>query len=165
MNMENSFNNILFLTSFCCMAIDGDIAKEELKQLQSFAEEDKLFGEINVEEEYSKCLNVLKQIGADFVKSYLEAIEQIDFSDNEKYQLLEVAVKTIYADEKIEYNEIKFFKSLCNRLNLSKESIIENVANVEEYWLEDDLASNAANFDFLHDVNFSQIESNLSAAN
>ena len=60
---------------------------------------------------------------------------------------------------------IKFFKSLCNRLNLSKESIIENVANVEEYWLEDDLASNAANFDFLHDVNFSQIESNLSAAN
>ena len=163
--MENSFNNILFLTSFCCMAIDGDIAEEELKQLQSFAEEDKLFGEINVEEEYSKCLNVLKQIGADFVKSYLEAIEQIDFSDNEKYQLLEVAVKTIYADKKIEYNEIKFFKSLCNRLNLSKESIIENVANVEEYWLEDDLASNAANFDFLHDVNFSQIESNLSAAN
>lgn len=163
--MENSFNNILFLTSFCFMAIDGDIAKEEIKQLQSFAEEDKLFGEINVEEEYSKCLNVLKRIGADFVKSYLEAIEQIDFSDNEKYQLLEVAVKTIYADEKIEYNEIKFFKSLCNRLNLSKESIIENVVNVEEYWLEDDLASNASNFDFLHDVNFSQIESNLSTAN
>ncbi|MCE9105957.1 tellurite resistance TerB family protein [Bacteroides pyogenes] len=163
--MENSFNNILFLTSFCCMVIDGDIAKEELKQLQSFAEEDKLFGEINVEEEFSKCLNVLKQIGTNFVKSYLEAIEQINFSDNEKYQILEVAVKTIYADEKIEYNEIKFFKSLCNHLNLSKESIIENVANVEEYWLEDDLASNTANFDFLHDVNFSQIESNLSAAN
>ena len=62
--MDNSFNNILFLTSFCFMAIDGDIAKEEIKQLQLFAEEDKLFGEINVEEEFSKCLNVLKQIGA-----------------------------------------------------------------------------------------------------
>lgn len=160
--MENSFNNILFLTSFCCMVIDGDIAKEELEQLQVFAEEDKLFGDINVEEELSKCINILKQIGPDFVKSYLEAIKENDFSDNEKYQILEIAVKTIYADEKIEYNEIKFFKSLCNHLNLSKESVIENVDNVEEYWLEDDIASSASNIDFLHDINFSQIDNNLS---
>ena len=63
--MDESFNKILFLTSFCCMAIDGEIAKEEYDLLKNFSDTEKLFGPINVDEEFQKCMNVLKTIGRD----------------------------------------------------------------------------------------------------
>ncbi len=157
--MDNSFNNILFLTSFCCMAIDGEIAKDEYELLQNFSEKENLFGTLKVEDEFDKCVDVLKKMGTSFVKSYLQAVQKIDFSDEEKCQLLDVTVKTIYADKKVEYTEIKFFKSLFNHLNITKDIVLRNVPNVDEYWLDDDMASNT--LDYLQDIDFSLIDNKI----
>ena len=41
--MDNSFEKILFLTSFCCMACDGEIAPEEYNLMKSFSEKEHMF--------------------------------------------------------------------------------------------------------------------------
>ena len=157
--MDESFNKILFLTSFCCMAIDGEIAKEEYGLLKNFSDTEKLFGSINVDEEFQKCMDVLKTIGGDFVKSYLQAVHKIEFAENEKVQILDIAVRTIYADKRIEYAEIKFFKSLYNHLNIPKDVVLRNVSNVDDYWLDDDMTSNT--LDYLQDIDFSLIDNKI----
>lgn len=138
--MDNSFENILFLTSFCCMACDGDIATEELEQLNNFSKKELLFKSLNISDEFNKCLTILKDIGDDFIKSYFQAIETVNLTEKEKLSIIDVAVKTILADNKVEYSEIKFFKSLVSSLNVEKQTILENVSNIEDYWLEEDLS-------------------------
>lgn len=158
--MDNSFENILFLTSFCCMACDGDIATEELEQLNNFSKKELLFKSLNISDEFNKCLTILKDIGNDFIKSYFQAIETINLTEKEKLSIIDVSVKTILADNKVEYSEIKFFKSLVSSLNIEKQIILENVSNIEDYWLEEDLSE--SDYKYFENTEFSiQIPENI----
>lgn len=158
--MDNSFENILFLTSFCCMACDGNIATEELEQLNNFSKKELLFRSLNISDEFNKCLTILKDIGDDFIKSYFQAIETINLTEKEKLSIIDVAVKTILADNKVEYSEIKFFKSLVSSLNIEKKIILENVSNIEDYWLEEDLSG--SDYKYFENTEFSiQIPENI----
>ena len=92
--MDNSFNKILFLTSFCCMAIDGEIASEEYSLLKEMSKQ-KIFGNIDIITDYNRCIEVLKQDGRNFINSYFQSIDNIQFEEDEKLRIIDVAVKTI----------------------------------------------------------------------
>lgn len=155
--MNNSIDNILFLTSFCCMACDGEIAKEEQEQLRIFAEKEHLFESLNIDDEFEKCLTVLQQIGNDFIKSFFDGIDHIEFSIEDKIQILDVAAKTIVADNRVEYSEIKFFKSLFKHLKIEKQDVLAAIDIIEDYWLEEDLTSDDSEFDYFDNAKFDNI--------
>ena len=154
--MDNSFNKILFLTSFCCMAIDGEIASEEYSLLKEMSKQ-KIFGNIDIITDYYRCIEVLKQDGRNFINSYFQSIDNIQFEEDEKLRIIDVAVKTIYADNKIEYAEVKFFKSLCQHLSVANDIIVKNNPDVDEYWLEEDILSKEYNDTFIDLIDFSNI--------
>lgn len=158
--MNESIDNLLFLTSFCCMACDGEIAKEELIQLKTFSDQEHLFKSINIDEEYKKCLVLLKQLGNDFVKSYLQFIAEIELTENEKLKLLEVAAKTILADNKVEYSEIRFFKKIFYKLNIDESVVLSSLKMIDDYWLERDLTDNFTDENFFANIDFSLTSTN-----
>jgi hypothetical protein len=57
-------------------------------------------------------------------------------------KIIEVAISTIKADDKIEYSEIKFFKVIRSKLNIQTSKILEVHADFEDY-LEQDILSSA----------------------
>ena len=132
------FNKVLLLTSVCCMACDGEIAKEEVETLKKLSKDQNLFGKEDVNLILPTIMDSLSKFGYDFVKSYLELLENADFSEQQAIQILDVAAKTIYADARIEYDEIKFFKSIRHKLEISDDQILEKVEGVEDYWLSAD---------------------------
>lgn len=136
------FNKVLLLTSVCCMACDGEIAKEEISTLKKLSDELKLFDKEELNNVLPIVMKSLTKYGYEFVKSYLDLLDKTDFSDVEALKVLEVATKTIYADEKTEYDEIKFFKTIRKRLKISDEEIISNIEGIEEFWLNDDAQDN-----------------------
>lgn len=132
------FNKVLLLTSVCCMACDGEIAKEEVSTLKKLSEEQHLFEKDDLNGVLPIIMDSLTKYGYEFVKSYLDLLENADFSDIQALQILDVAAKTIYADNKIEYDEIKFFKSIRRNLKVTDEQILSQVDGVEDYWLSAD---------------------------
>ena len=150
------FNKVLLLTSVCCMACDGEIAKEEISTLKKLSSELKLFDKEELNNVLPVVIESLTKYGYEFVKSYLDLLDKSVFSNLQALKILEVATKTIYADDKTEYDEIKFFKAIRKRLRISDEEIISKIEGVEEYWLNDDaqdnnissLEANFGNFDF-----------------
>lgn len=132
------FNKILLLTSVCCMACDGEIAKEEVEALKKLSSDKELFGDDDMSQIIPAITESMSKYGYGFVKSYLDLLEKADFNEQQAIQILEVATKTIYADEKVEYDEIKFFKSIRHRLNISDQQILSQIEGVEEYWLSAD---------------------------
>lgn len=155
--MDNSFNKILFLTSFCCMAIDGEIATEEYTLLKEMSKQN-LFGDIDICADFDRCVEVLQHNGSNFINTYFQSIDNIEFEEDEKLRIIDVAVRTIYADNKIEYAEVKFFKSLCKHLRIDKEIILNNNPNVDEYWLEEDMVPQEDNDSFINLIDFSNIK-------
>ena len=151
------FNKILLLTSVCCMACDGEIAKEEVSSLKKLSEEQHLFEKDELKEVLPVIMNSLEKYGYEFVKSYLNLLEKANFDDIQALQILDVATKTIYADKKVEYDEIKFFKSIRKNLKVTNEQILSKVDGVEDYWLSDDAQDNNIS---AFEVNFSNVDYN-----
>lgn len=135
-----NFNRLLLKTAFSCMACDGDIDKREVKLIKKLHKEYYTFGEIDIKAEMDNLLLAINKNGNQFLRDYFKELNSANLSEANELELIEVAIETIKADEKVEYSEIKFFKVIRSKLKIKNESILEKHPDFEEY-LEQDIIS------------------------
>ena len=81
-----------------------------------------------------KSINVT---GALFLKRFLQELENQRLSDEEQLKIVDFAIQTIFADNRIEYSEVKFFKKIRSRLSLTDEQILTVHPDIEDFLLPD----------------------------
>ena len=103
--MENlTIGRLLLKTAFSCMACDGDIDEREVKLIKSLSEENKIFGELDVDEELERLLAEINFDGNKFLREYFSELSTAVLSEKDELNIVEVAIETIKADDKIEYS-------------------------------------------------------------
>ena len=135
-----SFNKLLLKTAFSCMACDGDIDKRELVLIKKIHQDTKIFGEIDINQELENLLLEINRDGHKFLKSYFNVLTSTKLSEQDELKLIEVAIDTINADDKVEYSEVKFFKVIRSKLKIDDNTILSLHPDYEEY-LEKDILS------------------------
>ena len=136
------FNKLLLKTAFSCMACDGDIDKREVKLIKKLHKENKTFGEIDINPELDTLLLAINQDGRQFLKDYFNELTTTELTEANELKLIEVAIDTIKADDKVEYSEIKFFKVIRSKLKIDNEPILEKHPDFEDY-LEQDIITDS----------------------
>lgn len=132
-----TFDKLLLKTAFCCMASDGHIDKREITTLQSLCQNLDLLKNFDFQVEINKLVKEINTNGKKFIRRYLDLLSNANLSEDEEITLIDFAIKTIYADEQVEYSEIKFFKNIRHRLNISDENILSVYPNIEQFLEED----------------------------
>lgn len=130
-------NELYLKTIFCCMACDGDIAKEEVSLVNDITAKQELFRDMNIEATINDYVASINAKGALFLKQYLKELEAQNLSTEEQMKIIDFAIQTIYADNKIEYSEVKFFKKIRSRLSLTDEQILVKYPDLEDFLLPD----------------------------
>lgn len=155
--MENKdFNRLLLLTAFSCMACDGEIAGEELSLIKELDAKEKLFGDIEVGVELKKLKEQIDKEGNQFLKRYIGELGKSELTKEQELDLLRVAYRTILADNKVEYSEVKFFKVIrSNMKKLDDEVILSGIEGIEDYFIQDDIK---AGYDVLYDSYFGNVD-------
>ena len=133
-----TFDKLLLNTAFCCMAADGNIDDREISLIKSMCEKSPLFINFNFQEEINLLVGKINSGGKTFIQYYFDLLKQSQLNEEEELTLIDFAIQTISADEQIEYSEIKFFKNIRHRLNVSDEKILARFPDIELY-LEDDI--------------------------
>ena len=124
------------------MACDGDIDKREIILIKAMHHEKKIFGEIDIDKELENLLVEINRDGHKFLKSYFNDLSSVDLNESNELKLIEVAIETIKADDKVAYSEIKFFKVIRSKLKIENEPILAVHPDFEEY-LEQDIVSDS----------------------
>jgi uncharacterized tellurite resistance protein B-like protein len=124
------------------MACDGDIDKREIKLIKRLQKERKTFGEIDINAELDTLLLAINKDGHQFLKGYFNELRTTELAEEDELKLIEVAIDTIKADEKVEYSEIKFFKVIRSKLKIDNEPILEKHPDFEDY-LEQDIITDS----------------------
>lgn len=122
------------------MACDGDIDKREVVLIKTMHQEKKIFGEIDINQELENLLLEINRDGHKFLKSYFNELTSTELSEQDELKLIEVAINTINADDKVEYSEVKFFKVIRSKLKIDNEPILAKHPDFEDY-LEQDIIS------------------------
>ncbi len=133
-----TFDKLVLKTAFCCMAADGHIDTREISLIKSMCEKSPLFSNFNFQEEINQLVDKINSGGKTFIKYYFDLLKQTQLSEQEELTLIDFAIQTINSDEQVEYSEIKFFKNIRHRLNVSDEKILARFPDIEQY-LEDDI--------------------------
>ncbi len=124
------------------MACDGEIDIREIALIKAMHQEKKLFGEIDINQELDNLLLEINRDGHGFLRSFLSELTTSDLSQQDELKLIEAAINTIKADDKVEYSEIKFFKVIRSKLKIDNESILDIYPDFEEY-LEQDILTDS----------------------
>jgi uncharacterized tellurite resistance protein B-like protein len=135
-----NFDKLLLKTAFSCMACDGDIDKREVKLIKQLHQENKTFGVIDINEELDKLLVSINENGQEFLRDYFKELIAFELTEADELKIIEIAIATIKADDKIEYSEVKFFKVIRSKLNIKNEPILAKHPDFEDY-LEQDIIS------------------------
>lgn len=135
-----SFNKLLLKTAFSCMACDGDIDKREVVLIKTMHQQKKIFGEIDINQELGNLLLEINRDGHKFLRSYFNELTSSELTEQNELKLIEAAIDTIKADDKVEYSEIKYFKVIRSKLKIDNEPILTIHPDFEEY-LEQDIIS------------------------
>lgn len=135
-----SLNKLLLKTAFSCMACDGNINKREVVLIKTMHQEHKIFGDIDVNQELDNLLLEINRDGHKFLRSYFNELTSTELSAQDELKLIEVAIDTIKADDKVEYSEVKFFKVIRSKLKIDNDLILAKHPEFEDY-LEQDIIS------------------------
>ncbi len=130
-------NELYLKTVFCCMACDGDIAKEEVNLLRNVTNDSELFNGLDVQSYVNDYVNMINKEGITFLSNYLKDVADTVLTDEQALILVKLAIDTIEAYNNIEYSEVRFFKKIRKRLSISDEKILEAMPDKEDYLLPD----------------------------
>ncbi|MDG5799222.1 hypothetical protein QA597_02475 [Marinilabiliaceae bacterium ANBcel2] len=134
---EDKYSELLLLTAFSCMACDGHIDNREVELIVALENEENLFKIENIEESVNNLIQQINNDGKKFLKNYFGQLKESNLSQEEELQLLKTAVRTIRADDVIEYSEIRFFKIIRSKLKISNKRILDAIPDIEEYLEQD----------------------------
>lgn len=137
--MENTeFEKLLLKTSFCCLASDGNIDKREIDLMQSIFTNYDQYKDVNFHEKINSFIKIYNEKGKDFFTFYFDILRKESFSIEDEMRIIDIAIRTIHADDIIEYSEIKFFKIIRHHLKATDDQILERFPNIEIF-LEKDI--------------------------
>ena len=137
---KQNLDRLLLKTGFSCMACDGHVDDREVELIHILSQQKRMFGDLDTKVELEKLVDSINSQGTGFLKDYLKELSQAHLSKQEQLKVISTSIGTIEADEKIEYSEIKFFKILRSKLDISDEEILKEYPEFEEY-LEEDIIS------------------------
>lgn len=133
-----TFDKLLLKTAFCCMASDGKIDKREVELIKKMCKQSPLFNDFDFGKEINILLEKINNRGSEFIQYYFDLLNNTDLSEEEELNIIDFAIKTINADDVIEYSEVKFFKAIRKCLNVTDENILATYPDLE-YYLEEDI--------------------------
>lgn len=129
-----SFDELLLKTAFCCMACDGEIdTVEEVPLFREFCSGSCHFSELDFEKSLISYIKGINDKGNLFLKEYLLELKEADLSDEKALTLIGIALQMIYADNKVEFSEMKFFKLIRSQLKVSNDEIIEKFPSKNQF--------------------------------
>lgn len=152
------FKKILFQAAFSIMACDGEIHDTELSEIKDIAENSIYFDGLNHEEELQTQVSIFKAKGGLAIQDFFKLIQSINLSAIQEEHLIEVLIRIINADNRVDENELHFLSQVRHTLKIDDTKLIVKfpkyinlLLNLNQY----DSKNIAASFDELDFDNMS----------
>lgn len=94
---------------------------------------------MNFKEEINLLVQSLNSEGKAFIENFLDQLNAAQLTEEEEIEILDFAIKTIYADEKTEYSEVKFFKTIRHRLEITDDDIRKVFTELDDNFIKEDI--------------------------
>lgn len=143
------------------MTCDGDISADELALIKKMVADGVIECD-DVEARLEELLAAFNSRRNDFMKDYFAAVEAANPDKEAALKLLRIGVKTVLADEVVEYSEVKFFRAVRSHIHsVTDAEVLADNPEADDFWLEADVKSAGADYlenDYLSAINLPEFD-------
>jgi uncharacterized tellurite resistance protein B-like protein len=151
--MKNiQFKPFLFKSAVMAMACDGEIAEEEITEIKNIVANEIYFMGYDFEEPLKSNIENIKLNGKNAINQYLEEIVSSDLNEHQEVLLIEVILKMIQADTKIEDAELKFLQMAKSKLKTDEQTLIVKFPHQIDHLI--DFHNYGLDQEFTDEINF-----------
>jgi len=135
--MKNTdFKSFLFKTAVMAMACDGHIADEEINEIKNIVANEIYFMGYDFEEPLKSNIQNIKVNGKNAINQYLQEIASNNLNEHQEILLIEVILRMVHADNKVEENELKFLQMVKSKLKTDEETLIVKFPHQIDYLID-----------------------------
>lgn len=127
---ELKFEKLLFNTAVCVMACDGEIHDREIQELKLIAKNTPYFKDLDYKSELSIILKDVEN-NTNIIKQYFEELKNAELSPVQELLILEVVLRMMYADNRIDENEVKLIRIIKSYLKIPDQIIFERFGEID----------------------------------
>ena len=129
--VNTKFTNLLFDIACSAVTCDGHIDEKEIRELKHINSSTTYFKDIDLSKRLDRFLNNFKYNADQTINNILDHTKDEFLNPVEEMLVLEVALRLIYADTKIDEKEIKFIESVRSCLGLDDEMITQRFGVID----------------------------------
>lgn len=135
--MKNTdFKSFLFKSAVMAMACDGDIAEAEISEIRNIVANEIYFMDYDFEESLKNNTENIKVNGKNAIDQYLQEIATNDLNDNQEVLLIEVLLRMILADGKVNKSELTFLQMAKSKLKTDEQTLIIKFPHQIDYLMD-----------------------------
>jgi len=146
------FQQFLLRSAVIAMACDGNISSTEIEEIKKMVRTEIYFLGYDFEEPLSQNLDLIKTYGITAINQYLSEVSAVNLTDKQALILIEVLLRTIEADGKVEQREIKFVRVVKSNIGISDEALITKFPSRINYLM--DFHNSDLNENFTDEIKF-----------
>jgi len=133
-NDKLKFKKLLFKVAFCTMACDGDIDDREIEEIKLMDKNSSYFADTDLSKELTELIDDFKEKGVGVIETLFDDLGNINLTIVQELLILEVAIRIIYADKRVDDNEKKFFRFLRSKLKVPNIIIKERFGDISDIY-------------------------------
>jgi uncharacterized tellurite resistance protein B-like protein len=150
----DDFQEFLLKSAVTVMACDGHIDSNEIQEIRNMAESEIYFLGYDITLPLATNIAYIKEHGTTAVNEYLSSIPGVRLNSHQELLLIEVLIRTIEADSKIEETEIKFLQMVKSKLTTTEETIITKFPKQINYLI--DFHNHGLHEEFTDEIKFEE---------
>ena len=118
------------------IACDSSIEESEISEIRNIVENEIYFMGYELDATLKKNIDDIKLNGRNAVNQFLHEITSNDLNEHQELLLIEVLLKIILSDKKVEENELRFLHLAKSRLKTDEQTLIIKFPNQVDYLVD-----------------------------
>jgi len=125
------FKKLLFDIACSAVACDGNIDEREIKELQYIDKSTTYFEDIDMSRKLNRFIENFKDDQVETIKNVVNCLKDVYLNPVEEMLVLEIVLRLIYSDTKIDNREIEYIQSIRSCLSLDDEMITQRFGAID----------------------------------
>jgi len=129
---DPDYRKLLLSAAFHAMTCDGELHQDELDSIRSLSEKSKIFGDLDINSELETLSQELQRSTRDSFRNFFSLIHSSNLDLSAQLQVMEVVIRVVYADGKIDENEVMYLKKMISTLGILPELLEQRFGSIRK---------------------------------
>lgn len=114
------------------MTCDGELHQDELDSIRSLSEKSKIFADLDLNTEWTRLSVELLQGTRESFRKFFSELQSANLELSNQMQLVEVVIRVVYADGRIDENEILYLNKIISILGILPEMLEQRFSSIKK---------------------------------